>query len=295
MMADNRPQPVGMFAQARERYGRSTMAQLLIFVGISLAANMLMRGVNTVFNLMGSFVAVQSMDAFAVFSRLISYVTSALNLALSIGLLFLHRHVTFRSADRIVCTVLPMIGLMLLEKLLEWFAPIVLFQFVDLLVMVYWFIDEAWSWAVIVSMIGAYLAILLVPVLITFAMTGTVHLAHSRGKRALCILPALSLLPLAFLNALAWSAWTYASWGIRMRQDGFLVVLFTFLLSVLQAVVCSVGSFFAYRKLLYRDTCDTTPAARRYILARWQAAEGAALSATMQVAGSVDTERNEMQ
>ena len=80
-----------------------------------------------------------------------------------------------------------------------------------------------------------------------------------------------------------------------LRLDGFLVVLFNFLLSLLQAVVCSVGSFFAYRKLLYRDTCDTTPAARRYILARWQAAEGAVLSATMQVAGSVDTERNEMQ
>lgn len=293
MMADNRPQPVGTFAQARERYGRSTMAQLLIFVGISLAVNMLMRGVNTVFNLMGSFVSVQSMEAYAVFSRLISYVTSALNLALSIGLLFLHRHVTFRSADRIVCTVLPMIGLVLLTNLLTSIMQMVMFEFVvSPQEMVNWFFG-AWSWAVFVSVIGAYLVSLLVPVLATFAMTGTVHLARSRGKRALCILPVLSLLPLAFLNALAGSAWTYASWGIR--QDGFLVVLFNFLLSLLQAVVCSVGSFFAYRKLLYRDTCDTTPAARRYILARWQAAEGAALSATMRVAGSVDTERNEMQ
>lgn len=255
-------QPVGQFAQARALYGRSKAMQLLIFVGLQFAGSFLIDSISMLCNVVGTILAQNSsmmdIDDFYMAS---SYGVLLLSLAVTIGLLFIHRSITFRSADRAACTALPLAGLVLLQALLGGIAAGVLNSTGVMMTVVEWHFSQHTSGVVIAAFAGAWLANILSAVLGVYARAGTVRLARTKGRRALCILPILGLIPLAFVSHLASLGMTYNS-----GMTSVLFMLISLLLSLLSLTIVSVCGFHAQHKLIYRDTWDTAPAARQHIL-----------------------------
>ena len=258
MMKENTPQPAGRFAQARARYGRSTVVQLLIFVGIEAAVGLLAAGVGFLF--------------FGVHwntSNILNVKQALLSLAASITLIFLHRRVTFRSADRIVWTALPQIGLILLSNLLRR----IMWSFIASDAqgpLNYFFLgsmDSEWIAAVLL----VSLVYIVLTSLCSFVRAGTICLARKKRKRALCILPLLAMLLLALTNVPVSMFFNAAITGMTMNGLTVLFLLLSFLVSAINGLF----EFLAQRRMIYRDTCDTTPAVRRDILRRWQEAQDA--------------------
>lgn len=271
MMRENTPRPAGRFAQARALYGRSTMAQLLIFMGLELARSLLLYlislAVSAVSNLL---VANGSIEQMYTFRQTFSHVQSFLSLVLAIGMLFLHRSVTFRSADRAVCTALPLAGLLLLNNLLGTVVAMILAQTGVAETVLRWCMEGHSTAIAIAVFAGLWLLSMLVSTLYPYAQAGTVHLARTKGKRILCILPILGLIPLQLLSwAVSWRAYVLA-WSLG---GGILFSLITQVSSLLSLLVTTACAFFAQRNLVYRDTCDTAPRTVQRLLARLAAEE----------------------
>lgn len=264
MMRENTPRPAGRFAQARALYGRSTMTQLLIFMGLELARSLLLYLILLAGNMVNNLL-VQS----DVFLETFSSFRSFLSLVLAIGMLFLHRSVTFRSADRAVCTALPLAGLLLLNNLLGTVVAMILYQTGVMQGFLDWIFGLG-GWALILVCVGLWLADILFGVLFSYAQAGTVHLARTKGKRVLCILPMLGFIPLQLLALVAEWRVSATAWFFGY---GIWYMLISMALSLLSLLVTTACAFFAQRNLVYRDTCDTAPRTVQRLLARLAAEE----------------------
>lgn len=260
-MSEKRFSPMNeQYLTARKLYGRSTAIQLLIFCALEACVFILSMLCSYLQSFIISLMMRQSPDTLiGVVSAISTNVFFILFQAIGIVMLFLHRRVTFRSAQSVMDNVLPLAGIQLGSQLINRILNVAMQSvfFSNYNSNLYERAAQFFPIAMILALVTAVLAPL--------ASCATIRLASLRGKALLCVLPLLCIVPLDLLNSAAVSCMSISRTFTAMNP-----VLFLVLASLMPFIVNTLSAFFCQRFLLYRDVCDTVPAVRQRLLRRYQ-------------------------
>lgn len=264
--------------EARTRYGRSMPQQLLIFLALHMAAWVVLSLISELWN--GVFDALinranngeMPFEILQTASSVGGCVMLLLEVVVLIVEVCLHRSVTFRSGDSLLHTVLPLGAMTTVTTILTFFISR---PFMNMLVsagLLYWALREAPFVLLLVLSVLVALGTVLLNAGTWLAMGGTIRLARTKGKQALCILPILALLlllvVLVLMNAMDGIFMTAMGAGRSRSVLSMLISAIRLLWSLISAVLLGLVAFYAQRKLVYRDSCDTAPRTVQQLLAK---------------------------
>lgn len=262
---------------ARRQFGRSMIVQLLIFMAIELGAEVLFYVMNLFLNFLVNDVgrdllSGNSMVTLGQFSQIISFVFNVFSFIILVVLLFLHRSVTFRSADTVMHNVLPLAILLLFSRLISWIISTIVFRIPSVSRLAVSLID---SDSVIVFYFIFNGLALLFTAATSFAHAGIIHFARKKGSEIMLILPLMGFLLLSVLSPIVgpFSSYSYIGMVRRLYSSSlpsFLSSLVVFILNaLLPYLITGLASFFAMRMLVYRDTYDTKPRVQQQYMQRY--------------------------
>lgn len=257
---------------ARSLYGRGAGIQYLIFFGFEAAVFLFLLILSTGYNIALNFIAREGVARVGMVAAAFSYVSLFLSLGGSVGLLFLHRRVTFRSADSVLHNVLPLMGISLGGTLI---ARIPTAFLTEHLIDHLQFIREhaALIWPASLALT------LLCSAATPLAACSAIRLARTPGKAPLCILPILAAIALPVLSSITSFCMSFSQDALfngfaRSFPEVLAMILTTalplFFSSFLPFILRATSAFFCQRFLVYRDVCDTVPAVQQRLLQRYQ-------------------------
>ena len=261
------------YRDARKQFGRSMIVQLIIFMGIELGAEVIF----FVMTWLQSFLVnvVSNMYSFEIgmqFSSISSFIFNIFTFIILVGVLFLHRSVTFRSSDTVMHNALPLAILLLFSRLFFWIIPTIIFRIPSVSRLAVSLIDS--DSVIILYFIFNGLALLFTAAT-SFARAGIIHFARKKGSEIMLILPLMGFLLLSVVAPIIdpFSVYSYIGMVQRLYSSSlpsFISSLVVFILdTLLPYLITGLASFFAMRMLVYRDSYDTSPKVQQKYLQRY--------------------------